>query len=251
MKCVKVIVAAMNLDRFERPPSQSKYPHHPQWKIDLKEQLKIWEVQRKAMMIDGGMPFDTIVVCNGREAYTHWRPFNNMKTANGVLKIRHRPNNGGSFAGYNHAFRHTDYDGFLFTEDDIIVCGDNYYQKLVDEFNSAPNLGYVCMIGESNREATRHCHGGVGFTTRERLNLNVDKNGDLPFPKSKGWHQRRAVLYGEIPFTNGIRQKGYQLTCVPWIKREWTFENLCKPYWTLTKTDYAYLGYTRKEIYEV
>lgn len=237
----KVIVVAMNLDRFERGVNDSKYPHHPQWKIDLDEQLKIWEVQRKAMMIDGGLPFDTIVVCNGWSAYLYWADYDGMKTANGTLKVVCRENNGGSFGGYNWAYRNTDYTGFIFTEDDIIVCGENYYKRLVDKFNSEDKIGYVCLIGESNRESTRHCHGGVGYTTRERLDLNVDENGDLPFPKNKGWNQRKAVLQGEFPFSNGIRRKGYELVGIPERQRVWTFNNLCKPYWTLTKEDYVML----------
>lgn len=244
MRCVKVIVAAVNLDRFERGVCDSKYPHHPQWKIDLEEQLKIWDVQRKAMMIDGGMDFDTLVVCNGWGAYLHWADYHGMKTANGVLSVWSRPNSGGSFGGYNWAFRNTDYDGFLFTEDDIIVCGDNYYKRLVDAIHSEPRVGFVCLIGESRKEETRHCHGGVGFTTRKRLKLNVDKNGDLPHPHALGWNQREAIRKGEIPFTSGIRERGYSLIGIPERERAWTFTNLCKPYWTLTKQDYQYLGYT-------
>jgi hypothetical protein len=251
MKCVKVIVAAINLDRFERPANQMKYPHHPQWKIDLKEQLKIWEVQRRAMMIDGGMDFDTLVVCNGWGAFLQWADYDGMKTANGVLKVVWRKNSGGSFGGYNWAFRNTDYDGFIFTEDDIIVAGENYYKRLVETMHSENRVGYVCLIGASRKEDTRHCHGGVGFTTRKRLKLNVDKRGDLPFPHALGWNQREAIRKGEIPFTNGIREQGYKLICIPEITRQWDFINFCKPYWCLDKADYAYLGYTRKELYEV
>lgn len=241
MRYAKVIVVAMNLDRVVRPKNEMKYPHHPQWKIDEQEQLKIWEYQRLAMMKDGGMDFDTIVVCNGWTAYLHWADYDGMKTANGVLKVILRENNGGSFGGYNWAYRNTDYDGFLFTEDDIIVCGDNYYKRLVDTFNSEDKIGYVCLIGESRREETRHCHGGVGYTTRARLDLNTDDNGDLPHHKRKGWHQSYAVKYGEVRFSNGIRNKGYDLIGIPERVREWTFDNLCKPYWTLTEEDISWL----------
>jgi hypothetical protein len=167
-----------------------------------------------------------------------------MKTANGVLKVVWRKNSGGSFGGYNWAFRNTDYDGFIFTEDDIIVAGDNYYRKLYDAMHSMRRVGYVCLIGASKKEDTRHCHGGVGFTTRKRLKLNVDKNGDLPHPHKSGWDQRAAVLQGEIPFSNGIREQNYKLIVIPDMTRQWDFVNLCKPYWCLSTEDYKYLGYT-------
>lgn len=244
MKCVKVIVAAVNLNRFERPASQMKYPHHPQWRIDLHEQLRMWAVQRAAMQIDGGMDFDTLVVCNGWDAYLHWKDFDGMKTANGVLKVVWRENSGGSFGGYNWAFRNTDYDGFIFTEDDIIVAGKDYYKVLVDTIHSENRVGYVCLIGASRNEETRHCHGGVGFTTRKRLRTNVDRNGDLPHPHRIGWDQREAIRKGEIPFTSGIRERGYKLVVIPGMTRQWSFENLCKPYWCLDSEDYKYLGYT-------
>lgn len=244
MQNVKVIVVAINLDRHHRPGAEMKYPHHPQWPIDLDEQLKMWEVQRKAMMIDGGMDFDTLVVCNGWGAYLHWADYDGMKTANGTLKVVCRENSGGSFGGYNWAFRNTDYDGFCFTEDDIIVCGANYYKRLVDAMHSENRVGFVCLIGASRNESTRHCHGGVGFTTRKRLKLNVDKKGDLPHPHAPGWNQREAVRKGEIPFTSGIRERGYKLIVTPGMERQWSFDNLCKPYWCLTKDDYRYLGYT-------
>lgn len=240
---VKVIVVAINLNRVLRPAHEMYYPHHQQWPIDLDEQLKMWDVQRKAMMIDGGMEFDTLVVCNGWGAYLHWADFNGMKTANGVLKVVWRPNSGGSFGGYNWAFRNTDYDGFIFTEDDIIVCGKDYYKRLVETMHSEPRVGYVCLIGESRNPKYRHCHGGVGFTTRKRLKLNVDRNGDLPHPHLLGWDQRQAVRKGEIPFSSGIRERGYILKGIPERRKEWTFDNLCKAYWELTPEDYQYLGY--------
>lgn len=242
MKYAKVIVVAMNLNRIERGRGE-RYPHHPQRPILEEEQERIWEIWRHiALTIDGGMEFDTVIICNGDEAHAWWEPYNGEKTLNGKLVVIGRPNDGGSFGGYNHAYKHTDYDGFIFTEDDIFIYGDNYYKRIVDDYEKQ-GTGYTCLIGMSRNPKYTHCHGGVGYTTRKVLDA-VAEDGELPHPKAKGWDQTRAVKYGEYPFTHKVLDAGFTLNGLEWNERKWTVDNLVMPYWVMKQQDFEDMGYT-------
>lgn len=234
----KVIVVCANTERTER--AFHGYPHHPQKVHGIDTLHEMWRVINHVEMTqDAGLIMDTIIVCNGEGAYKWWMDKDGVETKNGVYKVFQRPNYGGSFAGYNYAFRNTDYWGYLFTEEDIIVFGDNYYKRIVERFKEEKDAGFLCLIDASlGRLYPIHCHGGVGFTTREQMNKVVDKNGDLPFPKMDGWDQRRAVREGEAPFTNCYLQNGMKLFRMKEHKTEWCWENFAKSYYLLKKSDY-------------
>lgn len=242
MKYAKVIVTAKNLNRFER--KLVPYPHHQQWPISTYEQEKIWDIIRHIeQTVDGGMDFDSVIICNGIDAFLWWKKYDGEKTANGVFRVIGRTNDWGSFGGYSHAYQFTDYDAFLFTEDDILIWGERYYARIVEEFNAQDNAGFLGLIGVSKNPNWTHCHGGVGYTTREIMKCNEDENGELPHPQKRGWDQSRAVRYGEYPFTHNLVTKGYDLVGLRWHERVWDKKNLCKPYWCLTKDDYNDFGY--------
>lgn len=232
----KVIVTAENLNRVERPTAH--FPHHPQHLIDKQEQILLWEsLAHIEETVDGGMVFDTVIVCNGEGAYQHWKSYDGKKTKNGKYIIIERPNNGGSFAGYNHVYRNTNYQNFVFTEDDIFIFGEAYYKRIVDEFNAIEGSGFLALVGISKNPKYTHCHGGVGFTTRDILKHIEDEVGDLPYSKTSGWNQRYSVKYGEYPFTNKILKGGFSLNVMSDYKRKWCKENLAYPYWLFNNND--------------
>lgn len=237
----KVIVVCANTERKER--AFHGYPHHPQFVKGIETLHEMWRViDHVEMTQDAGVPMDTVVVCNGGGAYDWWKDKDGLNTRNGNYVVLKRPNNGGSFAGYNHAYRNTDYFGYLFTEEDIIIFGEDYYKRLIRRFRQKKDAGFICLIDASQgRVYPVHCHGGVGFTTRDQLKLVEDENGDLPYPKMKGWNQKRAVKYGEAPFTNCYLQKGLALFRMKEHKREWCWENFAKSFYLLKKSDYLKL----------
>lgn len=240
----KVIVTAENLNRVERPNAQ--FPHHPQHTIDKQEQILLWDIIAYIEeTVDGGMTFDTVIVCNGNEAYQYWKKFDGKKTKNGKYVILERPNHGGSFAGYNYVYRNTDYQNFIFTEDDIFIFGKDYYKDIDEEFLQIENIGFLSLIGISKNPKFTHCHGGVGYTTRGILKHIEDENGDLPFSKTKAWNQSRSVRYGEIPFTNKIHKAGFTLKVRNKNKKDWLKSNLAYPYWVMSDKDFSDLGFQK------
>lgn len=234
MKYCKVIVVAYHLNRIER--TNEKFPHHDQQPLSHDEQIGLWQkILDIETTVDGGMGFDTVIVCNGESAHDWWKHFDGTKTKNGNLIILGRPNDGGSFGGYNHAFRNTTYDNFIFTEDDILIYGDRYYARILESYKANPNAGYLCLVGISKHKKFRHCHGGVGFSTRERLSEVTDTEGNLPHPQKGGWDQKLAVKYGEYRLTGDMRRLGRELITIDGYKQEWTVDNCCLPYWGILK----------------
>jgi hypothetical protein len=233
----KVIVVSDGLVREHRP--EANFPHHPQLKTTTFQLMKLWElILHLERTRDGGVEFDTVIVCNGPWAYAWWKKYDATQTKNGRFNILDRENVGGSFGGYNYAYKHTTHDGFIFTEEDILIFGDQYYKKILDAFTG--DVGFVGLVGISRYEQyPTHCHGGVGYTTREVLN-SVAVDGNLSY--HEGTTQRNIILEGEIPFTNNIVKTGRTLTTVDNYIRRWDIRNMCYPFAMFTPDTYADLG---------
>jgi hypothetical protein len=231
MSDCKVIVVCGNPVRECRPIGSCDYHLHPQTIKTLEDLQELWKtILEIEETVDGGVHFDTVIICNGEEAYSWWKQHNNKKTANGTLVVVPRRNHGGSFAGYDHAYRHLSYEGFLFTEEDILVFGPSYYRRIKERFLEEPRNGYVCVVGISRGKTfEKHCHGGVGYTTRKVLDTIVDEQGRLPYPHRKGWHKGTTILRGEIPLTATITHKGFNLVELHEHTPEWNARNLCMP----------------------
>jgi hypothetical protein len=142
-----------------------------------------------------------------------------------------RPNDGGSYGAYDWAYRKYRglYDWWLFTEDDVVVGGENYYDRLIEKFQSTPNCGFVATIGVEPGFLV-HAHGGIGLTSAAVLERVFGYcGGCLPHPCGSGWARHLAIIQGEIPFTNVIAHLGYQV--VPFGLPGWDWENnLCLPF---------------------
>lgn len=236
MAIAKVIVVSGNPERCIRPAEN--YHHHPQMITTVQDLLLLWKtIDALEQKEDGGMEFDTVIVCNGPEAYEWWKEKDGTPTKNGKYVILTRPNVGGSYGGYSYAYRNTDYDGFLFTEEDLLILGENYMKRIVDRFHEDDDTGFVGLIGSSQeKRVSTHCHGGVGFSTREILKKTEDSEGDLAHPKDGAWDQRRAILEGEIPFTHNIYDLGLNLAGLKEHQEKWCKENLVMPFELFKRT---------------
>lgn len=212
--------------------SSNRYPCHTQH-IDSAEQsfVMIKKVIEAELVSDGGYPFDLIIVNNqtGHTEGDEWLDsLNGQKTKNGKVIVMHRENKGGSFGAYNYAFEQTDYDEYLFTEDDIIIFGQDYYKLIRDKYYEM-EAGFVGMIGVDYK--TRwgvHAHGGSGFTTRPILAQVYKEWGELP-NSGEYWNKDDVIREGEIKFTNAIHKESQKV--IPYGDNlGWDKKNLCLPY---------------------
>lgn len=231
MEHCKVIITCGSQNRKVR--REAKYPDHNQSLTDHGDYLNMWSfIHKQEVKWDGGMPFDTLIICNDTIAYDAWKYMDGDRTRNGRYNVMLRDNDGGSFGGYNYAFKNTDYNYYLFTEDDLIVYGDKYYKTIVETYHSHPKPVFVGLIGISQfQHYAKHCHGGVGFTSRHVLNSIRNQAGDLPCPRS-GWNREEAIREGEVPFTAKMFEAGYDLVTVKPIEG-WSPDNLIMPYYEI------------------
>ena len=171
----------------------------------------------RELVVDPGAYCDTIIINNdiGYEpGNTMLRSINGLKTPGGEIKVFTRGNYGRSFGGYNFAFRNfmSVYDYWIFTEDDILVDGNKYVDKLINKFHSKVNIGFVALQNVSNQgldgtinDKWLHAHGGVGLSSRQVLFNLYYKLGRLPHCSSdESQDYENIIVNGEIMFTHRI-----------------------------------------------
>jgi hypothetical protein len=181
----------------------------------------IYELEQK---IDPGVPADTIIVNNDvgwEKGNTYLDSIDGAASFSGHIKVIHRENIGRSFGGYNRAFElyKNQYDYWAFTEDDILLLGNQYFKICIDAFEKQARTGFVAIQGLNceffDGRRRRHAHGGVGLTRKDVLEKVWRKFGALPHSSrhdAQTWDD--IIRFGEVPFTNCIERIGYNLTTV-------------------------------------
>ena len=236
---VKVIAVCFAEGRIQH---DARFPNHNQdietkeGKLDMLKQIVTYE-----MTNDAGVPLDILIVNSdvGFEEGNKWlESIKGKETLNGHIWTVTRDNIGGSFGAYNDAFtgdREKIYDNWLFTEDDIVVGGRDYYRRIMNKYRARKNAGFIALIGLSRHPMGTHAHGGVGFTTREILeNIVHNNNGELPHYKG-GWDKDKVIEEGEVKFTNFIENKIGKDIITFYELDEWDFKTkLCVPYYNFT-----------------
>ena len=179
---------------------------------------------------DPGVDTDLLIINN--DVYNEYGNAYLKKISGTILKrgkifCLNRENIGRSFGAYNYAFETfgNRYDYYLFTEDDILICKENYMKIGIDIFNSDPLNGYIAYIGKTkvgkwrwkelnlNKKNAFTCHGATGLTSFEILNKVYKKHNSLPY--SKSLNRENDITFGEVGFPNSIIQLGYNLIDLP------------------------------------
>jgi len=231
------VIATCFLDN-RRIQLDARFPAHNQnietseGILDMLKRIVNFELDNNA-----GMPMDIIIVNSdvGFVEGNEWLDsINSKETQNGHIIVMRRDNIGGSFGAYSDAFlRFCDkYDYWLFTEDDIMVGGRDYYRRIVNLMRARKNIGFIALVGMARHPLGTHAHGGVGLTSREILsNIVNNNNGELPYHHGS-WDKKNVVEEGEVKFTNFIETKIGKEILVFHDKDEWDFETkLCIPYY--------------------
>ena len=173
---------------------------------------------------------DLIIVNNDvgcKKGNNFLKKISGMKIPFGKIITCNRKNIGMSFGAYNHAFKKfkTKYDFFLFTEDDTIICKDNYFKTGIDIFRSVKNAGFLAYIHSTkvgneyfralnlNKKNAISCHGATGLSSQTMLKRIFRKYGKLPH--YEGNNYKKCITYGEVAFPNSFIKMGYKIIDLP------------------------------------
>jgi hypothetical protein len=151
-----------------------------------------------------------------------------LKTNFGLIKVFNRKNKGWSYGAYSYAIDNfiNLYDYFIFTEDDVYICGDNYINEAINKFESISKCGFLSFQGLSNTAFEHkgldylHARGGVGLTSAKIL-IDIKRKIDY-FPyydNNEIESYKNIILQGEVAFTNIIYKNGYLLDQISFDKK--------------------------------
>lgn len=249
MNC-KVIATSFSGNRNVRTPrthENLKFPDHYQRIIcehDALEQLKgvvAFELEQEP-----GVKMDTIIVNSDvgfEEGNRYVESLDGSFTKSGRIWTLTRQNAGWSFGAYSAAFERfrDSYRFWLFTEDDILVGGENYYQKLITRWEEG-GVEFLALVKAVDHPWGRHAGGGVGFTEREVLARIWDEHGMLPHHTGNSaphvdvlTERDKVIRAGEVAFTNTIHTQGGVIADYG-PNTSWSLEdNLCIPYYDYEK----------------
>ena len=214
----------------ERWPAHDQDLHTP----ELYQQMvkALFEVERDT---DPGVDMDSymVVYIDKYGLYKEWAKYDEEPIKRGKFHVIYEARDGGNYQMFNKAYQliKHNYDYFIFTCDDIMVFGDQYYKKLIDRWNEESGIGYLAVQGGGEtHEPQNHVQGSIGMTTKKILEEVCGiNNGELPHPKSEPWTQEANIREGEIPFTHRILELGYRFVNYN-NSKTWRRENLCFPY---------------------
>lgn len=129
------------------------------------------------------------------------------------IEINVRDNYGMSYGGWSDIFvkYQSDFDYYIFNEDDYVIVQDNFDEYLVNKFNSLPNCGYLCGLVRdfSHYEPARHAGMSSGISSYNVLKKVFDKYGELPHAKGKDYMPNEKL--GQAQQTIVIRDLGYEI----------------------------------------
>lgn len=214
----------------ERWPFHSQDLHTPEL---YKEMVKtLFEVERDT---DPGLDVDSYMVVykDKYDLWKEWEQYAGKPIKRGIFFVIFEERNGGNYQMFNTAYQLTKrmYDWYIFTCDDIMVFGDQYYKKILDRWEDG--CGYVALQGGGEilpHEVQNHVQGSIGLTSKKILEeVCAINGGELPHAKGE-WTQEANIAEGEIPFTNKIAGLGYHFVNYN-DSRTWRKENLCYPYY--------------------
>lgn len=216
------------------------YPGHQQ---DIKSAEEALEMLKKVVKFETentpGQDIDIIIVNSDvgfKEGNEYIEQINGTKFKFGKIIAYTKENVGWSFGSYSHAFKkyREDYQYFIFTEDDILIGGNDYAKRLINRWkeleNAKVNVGFLSLIGVIKHHYGIHCGGGVGMSSRQVLDKLIERYGMLPHHNKPSQNKNDIIIDGEVAFTNKIDDMGFYLFNFG-ENNSWNLqENLCIPY---------------------
>lgn len=177
----------------------------PQTSEDVLRTVKKHVVMERNL--DPGIDMDVVFV-NNDAGYEPGRRFLDSIAGGvckrGVFRVLHRPNDGGCFGGFSHAFAQlsAEYDAFIFSEDDLFITRENIPARAAQMLNEDDGLTFIAF-GPVVKPPPYAPHVGGGFgmgRTRDLLYICARTTGELHYPRASDYSS--LEVRGEIPFTN-------------------------------------------------
>lgn len=153
----------------------------------------------------------TLAVCDAQEQSPEFLSYINTLSSSLPIKIFHRKNKGLSYGAYSDVFAHykTEFDYYIFMEDDYYFCRNNFDDELINLFESTSNCGYVCgFVSQANKK--RWMGNSNGISSSSVLSEVFNYYGKLPHDESCS-----GVTYteesGQVTFSDAFTNLGYTL----------------------------------------
>ena len=160
--------------------------------------------------LDPGVDTDVIIVNNSpnsERAQELLAGLDGTPILRGVFKVVDGDNLGGSFGGYNTAYKSfsDEYDYWFFNEDDVIITRDGFYADAIEQLQDK-TVGFVAINGFDyisskwgHQINANHVHGACGCTTAEKLKELIADKGEIPHAHIDGMEdKRRPVSYTHL-----------------------------------------------------
>jgi hypothetical protein len=137
------------------------------------------------------------------------------------VEIIVRENYGMSYAAFNEVYEkyRTEFDYYIFNEDDYYFNVHNFDEYLVNKFNSYKNIGYLAGLAVNPawgyQHSETHAGNSVGITSSKILEELYQKFGCLPHSKKR--KEDDPIYYksnewdGQIAQTHEIFKMGYNV----------------------------------------
>lgn len=167
--------------------------------------------------IDNGMPTDVFLINNdigNIELNEKLMKYNGVKTINGEIIVKNRPNLCGSFGAYYETFLYhkNEYDYWFFCEDDVLIFKQNYIKLFSDFLDSSDDIGFISLAPMSKGSYPLHSGGGCGMTSTEKFiksrGVNYMVNYLTQCPKNTDYS---FLENSEIDFTNAFVRSGLHI----------------------------------------
>ena len=209
--------------------TQRQWPMHSQAAANAEDSLSVFkDCLEFEHSVDAGVDYDTIIVNNDNgfgKGNEYVNSLDGTPTKRGVIKTITRPNHGKNFAAFNEAFKtyRDQYNYWFFTPDDHVYVAKDWYKVTIEKLESDPDIGVVgpIGIGHLDKEIGKapHCHDGIACSDRRKIDMVIEKFGDLAHcpPEINGFNNRGKtghIMMGEIPFTNNFEKVGLKVVPV-------------------------------------
>jgi len=114
------------------------------------------------------------------------------------VEVNFRENIGGSYGAWNDLFEtyKSDYDYYIFNEDDYFYIQDNWDNYLINKYNTLEDCGYLCMVARE----PNHTNGyrkflgmSVGIASSENLMEIYNNKNSICSNNANDYHQMEEV----------------------------------------------------------